>query len=226
MLQKYYITDGKNYIQVCNHRYTKTTSIALATEFSYKNAQKIFDNNIPPTWRKTFYLEGIKDLSQITQDDLKNAQKKKTFQPQTIFLQSEIENIEQLMDVAKNIPTLSQCIVQKQNLENMLSDIDLEISDIYHWIENNKPQAHIMSKVFIILQKKLLERRIIKQADNYFRGLILCFEKKVPINEVFSEIENRKYKDYQPRTNVYQELNDLLKKKSKLDNEIGGDVNV
>lgn len=214
-MQKYYITDGREYIRKSNHKFSKVNSAVNATEFTYADAQRIYEYNIPAVWRKTFYLEGVNDFTKIKGSDMEGVSRKKTYDSQADKLEMFSQYIESIADNLRSLPTQAKCIVKKKSLENMLSDVDSEISDIYHWIEANNPSAPMRCHVYSVLKQKLNERRIIKQTVNYIEGLIECYEKGKPIDKIVIELDARKFADYIPRTNLFDDLTKTCSKNKR-----------
>lgn len=210
-MQRYWITDGKNYVKLSKGKYQKTNSPTMASSFAYNNAQRILQNNLPSAWRKVFYLEGVQDGTKITIEDLAEIKEKKTHDKQTEMLNEFTDSVLSFMDSLNKIPSQAQCVAKKKVLDNLQSDIDSQISDIYHWIEVNNPPVSVRCVVFSTLQEKLKMRRIIKQSENYIDGLIECYEKKKSIDQVIDEMHKRKFDTYRARTEIYDELTKIYK---------------
>lgn len=57
-MQSFRITNGKKYIRKISGKYTTCTTPMMAGTWSFREAQKILENNLPKDWKKEFYLEG------------------------------------------------------------------------------------------------------------------------------------------------------------------------
>ena len=60
-VQKYYITDGSNYIRQLKGKFITVNSYVMATEFSKREGEKILCCNLGKNY-DAYYLEGIEDF--------------------------------------------------------------------------------------------------------------------------------------------------------------------
>ena len=68
-MQKYYITDGSNYIRQLKGKFITVNSYVMATEFSKREGEKILCYNLGKNY-DSYYLEGIKDFKKTTRDQI------------------------------------------------------------------------------------------------------------------------------------------------------------
>ena len=231
MPNKCIITNGKKFLEKKGRTYKETTCPANATEFDVFKAKKVLENNVPAHIRDTYYIETITDGSIIKYEDMRRDMVKKPDNDSIEYLISVIDVVEEAIPFLKQIPDLNQCNIRKSKLFEALSEMDLRIEDIKHWSEVNDPPAHIRCIVFTKLQSYQRQRRKIKKALNYVEGLIECHKNSsLSFSDIGKELEKRSFEPYNPRTDTWAELNEILmnhKKGGKSDgkNRVVGTTN-
>ena len=113
-----------------------------------------------------------------------------------------LANVADRYNVAKVIDTL---LVEKAE---QMSQSDLALADVYHYVQLHNPPAHIRTKVYAILQKVLQERAQIKSEHETLRilkGMLDVEDTKKAFETAFAD----RQKFYQPRTPIYEELLNL-----------------
>ena len=68
-MQKYYITDGSNYIKQLKGKFITVNSCVMATEFPKREGEKILCCNLGKNYN-SYYLEGIEDFKKTTRDQI------------------------------------------------------------------------------------------------------------------------------------------------------------
>ncbi|WP_052430921.1 hypothetical protein [Robinsoniella peoriensis] len=163
-MQKYYITNGKEYIKKSGRKYYTCKSPVMADTYTVKVAENILKNRLCKTWKETFYLEGVDDFERINLDDIdtqvdasedgKNDSESK--------IVTEIEQLAAtLMDLY--IPSKIQLLAYKKELEKSQSFYDRALPDIDCWIMAHNPPAHIRAKVYGIQQDLEQKRKEVKE---------------------------------------------------------------
>jgi len=206
----YIITDGKGRYMKKDYQnhYAITSSEALADKLPRNIADKVFKNYIPKTLRKDFHLELYETESQkedkkkcgiklVKQEDI-NGETKSIDKP---HIKRWVDKVQSLNGLADEATT------RRDELNRRLKQLDLITPDVAHYVENSKPNAAQMCKFFKMWQKKLRERREIKDElmildfilDNQIKNTL-----EDDLNKVVSGMDNRKY---EPR--VWTELFDI-----------------
>lgn len=204
-MEKYFITDGKEYIKdTKGSRFFTTKSPVLAKEFEIKNAKKVLCN-MPSGIRKDFYLEGIETFAAFTIEDLEEKEGRE---------KRNTEYINQIEKLAENFmemefPSKGDLNNIKRKLEEDQSFYDRALSDVRHWIKVNNPAAHIRTKIYKIQQDLERERARVKQALLFTNKLVNAVNNNVPINQLVKEIKESQYVEYTANTYVYAVLENL-----------------
>lgn len=96
----------------------------------------------------------------------------------------------------------------KSDLSEMLSNVDMEICDILHYLEFRDLDVNDMVKVVEMLQKRRRYRRKIKEEYekvNYLDGKLFDEKLQEKVDKSFSFMEKMKRRKYEPR-----KLNELF----------------
>lgn len=210
-MQKYYITNGKEYIKKIGRKYNSCSSPVLADTYAAKTAENILRNRLCKAWKETFYLEGVDDFERISLDNIDTqtvASEVNKIEPEDKI----IKEMEQLVTTLNNlcIPPKIQLLSYKKELEKSESFYDRALSDIDHWIMDHKPPAHVRAKVYGIQRDIEQKRKQVKEKYGYILVLINADEKEFCVSRLQHELKKRKYAPYTPNTYVYKMLDDLL----------------
>lgn len=214
-MQKYYITDGSRYIKKGKRgKYNICTSPVMADMFPIREAEKILENSLCKSWQKIFYLEGVEDFSIVKQEDLKEDSSILEREDKKLILDynalDAVEDyVKQLLSLS--IPSKKKLLSLKKDLEDMQQYYDRALSDIRHWIRYHEPQAHIRTKVYGIQHKYEVERQRIKQDYSFVIATINSIEQGHTYSQLINAVKQRIHKEYTPNTEVYEQLNELVK---------------
>ena len=102
--------------------------------------------------------------------------------------------------------TLKDLRKRKQELLDLQSEVDKEISDIYHYIELNNLNAYQGWLMYKMLQYRLKRRRVIKDELSIIKHLVKCNINTQSLSEIQDMIKNMDNRKYTPRV-----LSDLFK---------------
>lgn len=197
-MSQYIITDGERFIYR-NHsgKYVPTHGEAMADLFTKKQAESIYNHQLPKALKSVFHVErydkppdGVK---QVNQNDLENNTEKVMI----------AENIQVWLDRLSDMNGLTKDILhRKEELFKQLHKLDDELLDIEHWIEFsrfNGVQGYMACKE---LKDCRLRRRTVK---NEIQVLDIILGKNIEkiigeeIQKRISEMDNRSYK---PRVRI------------------------
>ena len=213
-MQKYYITDGSNYVKQIKGKFITVNSHVLATEFPKREAEKILCCNLGKNY-DSYYLEGIEDFKRTTRDQISTD----TVGEKELILQkgdgtaseARLLSLESYVKVLMQAEPISGNDLDglKTEIESSISFYDLCLSDIYHWVILHKPPAHVMAKVYCMLREILQNRRRVKEDLGFVMVLIDAEKSGQSHAETKKKLLGRVYDDYVPRTRVWKELEAL-----------------
>lgn len=202
-MSQYIITDGERYIYK-NHsgKYVPTHGETMADIFSKKQAETIYNNQLPKALKSVFYVERYdkspEGVKQVDQNDLINNTEK-------VML---ADNIQIWLDKLSDMNGLTKDILhRKEVLTKRLHKLEDELLDIEHWIEFSKfngVQGYIASKE---LKNCRLRRRSVK---NELLVLDIILEQKVDKlidEEIRKRVLGMDSRSYKPR--IRMDLFDL-----------------
>lgn len=210
-MQKYYITNGKEYIKKSGRKYYTCKSPVLADTYTVKAAEIILRNRLCKAWKETFYLEGVDDFQRISLNDI-DAQAVVSEENKNDSENKIVTEIEQLAAMLINlyIPSKIQLIAYKKELEKSQSFYDRALPDIDHWIMAHNPPAHIRAKVYGIQQNLEQKRKEVKEKYGYVLALIDAYDNDFSLFKLQRQLEQKRYVPYTPNTYIYKMLDDLL----------------
>lgn len=122
----------------------------------------------------------------------------------TPIRENELDKIKK--DVNLFSDTLKDLRKRKQELLDLQSEVDKEISDIYHYIELNNLNAYQGWLMYKMLQYRLKRRRVIKDELSIIKHLVKCNINTQSLSEIQDMIKNMDNRKYTPRV-----LSDLFK---------------
>lgn len=202
-MAQYVITDGTRWVmRDRNNKYVPTSNEALADVFGNKEANSVYQNNLPKALKSVFHIQKIdtppKLVKQITQEKVNE----NTETP------SNSENIQYWIDKVSDLNGLaSEALHRKDDLLSQLSKIDQELSDIDHYIEFVNLNAAQGYKAYRMIKDRRIIRRSIK---NELDVLNIILGKKISetaTDEIQKAISGMDKRTYEPR--VLNELFDF-----------------
>lgn len=220
-MQSFRITNGKKYIRKISGKYTTCTTPMMAGTWSFREAQKILENNLPKDWKKEFYLEGVDDLIVLDNETIKQHLHEEEFEKRSFkdlpLKTEDLETLETYISSLSSLPEISRekLICMKQNFKSNVMEFDNELEDIKHWILIRNPPVWMYPFVGVELYKIIRDRARVKQDINYIDGLIKAYEKNYPFHQLIFEIKEREYKKYKPRTKIFGKFETYYKEKMK-----------
>ena len=202
LLAQYVITDGSRWIMKDRRgRYVPSSCEAFADIYSRKQAENIFNNQLPKALRTIFYIQKTDDppenVKQVTQDDLHTTEK--------VMI---ADNIQKWIDRISDLNGLAtDALHRKEELTEQLSNIDKELSDIYHYVEFCNLNAAQGYKAYKMIKDRRIKRRAIK---NELEVLAIILGKKISetaTDEIMKCVAGMDKRTYEPR--VLNELFDI-----------------
>lgn len=179
---------------------TKVTDIRKAKIFSDSiKANNVIKNSLRKTEQSKWFATLISDVAKQTTEN-----QKKTLNIETETVDNSIDKIEELYNQILEIK--NQYITENDLLNKKLSQIDLEISDIYHFIELEKVPVTKWVKIYKLLRGKLIERGKIKSEIRTTSVMINVFDKEFNREEITQSVQSVQYEAYRPRTDIYDKL--------------------
>ena len=203
VLAQYVITDGTRWVmRDRNNKYVPTSNEALADVFGNKEANSVYQNNLPKALKSVFYIQKIdtppKLVKQITHAEVQE-------NTETV---SVAENIQYWVDKISGLNGLaSEALHRKEELINQLSEVDKELCDINHYIEFVNLNAAQGYKAYKMIKDRRIIRRSIK---NELDVLNIILGKKISetaTDEIQKAISGMDKRTYEPR--VLNELFDF-----------------
>lgn len=202
-MSQYVITDGSRFIYR-NYvgKYVPTSSEAMADIFSKKQANSVFANQLPKALKSVFYVERHdippEQVKQVTNEEIQ----------QNIANTDVSENIQKWLDKISELNGLiNDATKRKDELNQQLSDVDKELSDIMHYIEFCNLNASQGYKAYKMVKDRRIKRRSIK---NELVVVDAILDKKISdqiVGEMKKIIHSLDNRTYTPR--VLNELFDL-----------------
>ena len=192
MLQ-YVITDGSRFIyRNHNNKFVPTSSEVMADIYSKEKAENIYNNSIPKALKRKFYLKEYYNPPKI----IKKVDKEKHNAEDTTYS----DDIKQWLDKIDTLNGLvEQASIRQEELIKKLSNIDQELSDVFHYIEFCDLNAAQGYNAYKMIKERRMKRRIIK---NELELVSAISNKKVTVcmeSEIEKIIENIQARTYKPR---------------------------
>lgn len=202
-MAQYIITDGTRWItKNRNGKFVPTSCETLADTFSNKEANSVYNNNLPKALKSCFHLQKVDEppilIKQITQE--------KVYENTENVLIAE--NIQYWVDKVNGLNGLaSEALHRKDELLSQLSKVDQELSDINHYIEFVNLNAAQGYKAYKMIKERRIKRRSIK---NELQVLSIILGKKISetaTDEIQKAVAGMDKRKYEPR--VMNELFDF-----------------
>lgn len=219
----YILTDGKNYVirdELNPGRLMKSTYAAKAEKFTYKQARSLLQSKRAATkWIKNekFYMVEEETEEKVIPKQMSNADiyvgKNDIEMDESILngILDEVESVLSLKAWNKN-----QLITYSNLLNANLSKYDSAEQDVLHAIENYKfetgknPQAHKMTKIYIMLEEIRANRRKIKQCINYINVFISAIDNNYTVEKLKMHLSRVVGGEYKGRTEYYKKVLEML----------------
>lgn len=191
-MAEYVITDGTRFILKDRRgKFVPTSCEALTDVFSKKQAENIYQYQLPKVVRKVFRVEKYdippENVKQVTQNDLTNTEK--------VMVS---DNIQKWLDKVSDLNGLAtDASNRKEELLKQLSEVDQELSDCLHYIEFCNLNAAQGYKAYKMVRERRIERRSIK---NELSVLDIILNKKISekatdeIQTCVAQLDNRQYR--------------------------------
>lgn len=190
-MSEYIITDGSRFIYQ-NHsgKYVPTSSEVMADIFSRKQAEVIFNNQLPKALKSVFHVEKYdkppESVKQVTQFELDNNTEKVMMS----------ENIQKWLDKVSDLNGLAkEALKRKEELTKQLHNLENELIDIEHYIEFSNLNAAQGYKASKDIKNCRVKRRSVK---NELLVLDIILEQRV--NEMVDEEIHKRVQGIDKRT--------------------------
>ena len=217
-MQKYYITDGNLYVRQVKGKFITVNTHVMATEFPKREEERILRFNLGKNY-SDFELEGVDDFKRIPRDEIVSdtvGDKEVVIQTENdTVLESKLSSLESYVDILMKAEPFDcgELDRMRTEIESSISYYDLCLSDIYHWIMDNRPPAHIMAKIYCILKDTLIKRKRVKQDLGFVTVLIDAEKFGQNSSEMKKKLLSKVYDPYIPRTQIWRELESLSRNK-------------
>ena len=174
--------DGGYLRTTLNGSWERTSSLIKASQMSYEKANNIYTNSIGPTFRK---LWSIVDYEMERKETGNSQEKNYEFDWHSL---SESQN--------KLYAELQQYGLV---LKDKLSQVDLEICDIQHYIEFFSLDAAKGYKAYRMLKERLIKRREIKDEIAKVNLFLSGTSSDFSSGKISRQLKNMDTSGYQPR---------------------------
>ncbi len=174
--------DGGYLRTTLNGSWERTSSLIKASQMSYEKANNIYTNSIGPTFRKVW---SIVDYEMERKETGDSQEKNYEFDWHSL---SESQN--------KLYAELQQYGLV---LKDKLSQVDLEICDIQHYIEFFSLDAAKGYKAYRMLKERLIKRREIKDEIAKVNLFLSGTSSDFSSGKISRQLKNMDTSGYQPR---------------------------
>lgn len=199
-MSKYMITDGRNYLRRdAQGNFVPVSNKLVGDVFDQRyKASNVLKNCVNHNLRKRYHVIEVKDAQKVTGDIIVApkedvAKSIADEQIETSLLEKWEKDIGLLMDFVQTTEE------RKEELCKALSDVDLEISDINHYIELGKHNAYEGWIAFNMLRTRLKKRRVIKDELQILQQLGECKVNSSMIEGIKDSIGSLSAREYKPR---------------------------
>lgn len=202
----YVLGDGRgNFIAKCGNNYQPLYGIENAVRFETREkAANVRKSCVAQVLRSAFDVIAVKidDPQPAPPPQKTSAQRTKTNKDVNVIKQiaaSEINNgeIPEWLEKVKSIVELSETLEGRRNeLIELLSKVDLEISDIQHYIELTNCNAYQGWLTYSMLKNRLEQRRKYKDEIEIIRSISsssFAQQSVVRLNGMVSHLHTRTY---------------------------------
>lgn len=173
--------DGGYLYRSKGDRWTRTSNVQQADRMEYCKAKNVLENCISPTFRK--YWEIVP-----AEEELVAIHPVLTEETGDVFTWSEVLSAQEKLH--------RELTQYRMDLNDRLSEVDLEICDIEHYIEFFALDAAKGYKAYRMLKERLIHRRHIKdemaKAGLLLSGFAADFSER-NMDQQLRKLENKKY---------------------------------
>lgn len=204
-MSKYIITDGERFIYR-NHsgKYVPTYGETMADIFNKKQAETIYNNQLPKALKSVFYVEKYdkqdklpEGVKPVTQSDIDDTEK--------VMVS---DNIQKWLDKLSDLNGLAKdALHRKEELVNQLSNIDKELSDLLHYIEFCNLNAAQGYTAYKMVKERRIKRRSIKNELTVVEAILNKKISESLTDEIMKTVKALDQRVYEPR--VITELFDI-----------------
>ena len=204
-MSQYIITDGERFIYK-NHsgKYIPTHGETMADIFSKKQAETIYNNQLPKALKSVFHVEKYdkhnkspEGVKPVTQSDIDETEKVMV----SDNIQKWLDKISDLNGLAKD------ALHRKEELVNQLSNIDKELSDLLHYIEFCNLNAAQGYTAYKMVKERRIKRRSIKNELTVVEAILNKKISESVTDEIMKTVKSLDQRTYEPR--VITELFDI-----------------
>lgn len=213
----YFLVSGGRYVYENLRRpgeYLLTDEIALAKEFSYKQAKGLVQRGKNKSaWLRNCQLVDVESGIESNQSLHYQGSGGAYIGENDVNL--DLNVIEEIEREAQKIMEISgwdakKMSTYKNQLEIALSKTDSEISDVTHALEaymrehdGKRPPAHKIAKITYLLMDVLTRRRNIKECREKISTMLDANTYKYDLAKLKSELSKIKHTEYKGRTDTY-----------------------
>ena len=218
------LTDGKYYVMenpMKSGDYMRVDSVAMAKEFSYKQARKLVTS---PTKRNS-WIRGFQILNKET---MKESSLGSSYRGNANIYVGENDikfDNSILEDIQKEVKSIidlqgwdiNQLELFMNSMSIALSKYDSIQSDIVHAMQEyreshngKKAQAHKMAKIAYMLDDVRDKRKEIKQGIRYVQAMINSINNHSGVHSLKENLKNVKNVRYRGRTEYYEKALSIL----------------
>lgn len=214
----YILTDGKNYIMenpVTKGAYVSTSSVAMAKEFSFKQARAILNNRSKKMkWVKPYYMVD-NDTGQVSELPATYKGNGGAYIGAN-DVKFDVGIIDRIYEETEKMTGLAGWSMEQletygEQLKIGLSKYDSAVSDIEHALQkyrkdNNgkKPQAHKAAKIGYLLEEVRDRHMNIKQCMAYLQVFKNAITYNYTLEKIKLELIKAQLAEYKGRTEYYQ----------------------
>ena len=199
-MKKHYLTDGNGkYIRYDrqSNKYVQVNTMSYADSWdTFDKSEKIRKSSLSKELRRKFYTISIEIPGSVTveQPIRKSADEQRISEVICTICDSDIgEQMVELLRCAEKF------LLKKDELVNRQSNIDKEITDLQHYIEQKNLNAYEGFKVYKQLQNVLIQRRCIKDELLILKIIEECKMEPDSISRTISRINGLSNRKYAPR---------------------------
>lgn len=183
---KIYVIKNKNEVKFIRRskkgNFVICNNIGNATKYKeYFVANNVLLNCLPLDYRRLWYVEDVDEI---------------------------ISNNSQ-MDFEELLNSAGKISKQRQDLLSKLSNSDMEIQDILHYIRDEPINVIKWVKIFKILREIVIFRAKVKEEMRQLEVIVSTITNNLSKEQLQVKLYDSGIKKYVPRTNLYEKLKNL-----------------